>query len=91
MTDGLKDYPHFTPIRKLTFIQRHQSGISEVGVMDEMGIVSAWSIIEVASHIGTDYDLNMNLGGKFKLSMIFSDNLLLYPNVVDFINIEDLN
>jgi hypothetical protein len=48
-----------------------------------MGVVSVWSINEMASHLVSDYELNMNLGGKFKLMMNYTDNLFDYENVVD--------
>lgn len=31
----------------------------------------------------SDYDLNMSLGGKFKLLLNYSDNLFEYENVID--------
>jgi hypothetical protein len=48
-----------------------------------MGVVSVWSINEMASHLVSDYELNMILGGKFKLMMNYTDNLFDYENVVD--------
>ena len=32
---------------------------------------------------GMRNDLNINLGCKYKMVPIFSDNLFLYPNVID--------
>jgi hypothetical protein len=48
-----------------------------------MGIVSVWNITEVASHLITDFDLNISLGGKFKMVLLYSENLMDYPHVVD--------
>ena len=83
LTDGLQDYPHFSPIQKLVFINRSSSGISQIGALDELGVTSVWSINEQASHLVSDYDLNMSLGGKFKLLINYSDNLFEYENVID--------
>jgi hypothetical protein len=33
--DGLNNYPHFSPIKKLSFISRSSSGISQIGCLDE--------------------------------------------------------
>ena len=55
-----------------------------------MGVVSMWSVMEIQSHLITDFDLNMTIGGKFKMTMVYSDNLMNYPNVIDLITIEDL-
>lgn len=38
----------------------------------------------------TDYDVNMNLGGKFKMTMIYTDNLMSYPNVIGLNEFDDL-
>jgi hypothetical protein len=38
-------------------------------------------------HIITDYDLNMSLGGKFKMMLNYSDNLFDYENAIDFENV----
>lgn len=35
LTDGLENFPHYSPIIKLVFVQRQSSGIAEVGVLDE--------------------------------------------------------
>jgi hypothetical protein len=90
LSDGLQDFPHYAPIKKLSFIQKQSSGIAEVGVLDEQGVVSTWSVIEMADHTVTDYELNMNLGGKFKMAMNYSANLAAYPNVIDYSRIEAL-
>jgi hypothetical protein len=90
LSDSLPDFPHFAPIKKLTFIQRQSSGISEIGVLDELGVISTWSVIEMADHAITDYELNLNLGGKFKMVMNYSDNLTRFSNVVDLFSTLDV-
>jgi hypothetical protein len=86
LTDGLMDFPHFSPIRKMAFISKNASGISQLGVLDEQGVVSVWSIMEMQGHIITDYDLNMSLGGKFKMQMNYFDNLIEYITDPDLVN-----
>jgi len=91
LTDGLlEDPPHYSPIKKLVFINRSSSGISQIGVLDEIGMVSVWSINEIAGHIALDHDLNINLGGKFKLNLNYSDNLFDYENVINKEDMTDL-
>ena len=46
-----------------------------------------WSIMEMSGHLVTDYDLNMSLGGKFKMVLNYSDNLFEYENVINFENV----
>ena len=89
LTDGLMDFPHFSPITKLVFISRSTSGIAQIGALDEQGVVSVWSIMEIQGHVITDYDLNMSLGGKYKMVMNYTDNLLDYDiiNSMDFDNV----
>jgi hypothetical protein len=43
--------------------------------------------MEMQGHIVTDYDLNMSLGGKFKMVLNYSDNLFEYENVINFENV----
>ena len=43
--------------------------------------------MELQGHIVTDYDLNMSLGGKFKMVLNYSDNLFEYENVINFENV----
>lgn len=37
-------------------------------------------------HLVTDYDLNMTLGGKFKMVLNYSENLFDYPNVMNLMD-----
>lgn len=59
-------------------------------MLDDQGIVSTWSIIELSDHAITDYELNMNLGGRYKMVKNYSDNLTLYPNIVNALTVEEL-
>ena len=54
--------------------------------MDELGVVSSWSVMEISTHLADkmgDYDLNLNIGGRFKLLENFSENLMFMPEVMD--------
>ena len=66
------------------------TGIAQIGVLDDQGVVSVWSVIEMTGVHGLDQDVNMNLGGSFKMVMNYTDNLLLYPSVVDFATFDDV-
>lgn len=90
LTDGLSEHPHFAPIQKLVFISKAASGISKIGALDQQGVLSMWSVVEVHEYLNSDYDLNMNLGCKYKMVLNYSDNLLLYPHVIDLTDIEDI-
>jgi hypothetical protein len=90
LCDGLKNYPHFSPIKKLCFISRSTSGISQIGCLDDQGVISVWNIIELSSHMISDDDLHLSLGGKWKMVLIYSDNLMDYPNVIDPFQMDDL-
>lgn len=84
-TDGLPNYQHFSPIRKLVFVTKFGSGNAQIGVMDELLTISTWSMIELQSHIAdklNDFDLNMSVGGKFKLLENFSISLMDLPEVM---------
>jgi len=83
MTDGLLNYPHDSPIQKMSFINKYDSGISKFGALDVRGIISVWSVGEVNELLFKENDINMSLGCKYKMAPIFSDNLFMYPNVID--------
>jgi len=54
--------------------------------MDELGVVSSWSVMEISTHLADkmgDYDLNLNIGGRFKLLENFSENLMFMPEIMD--------
>lgn len=84
-TDGLIDFPHTSAIKKLVFISRAASGIAQIGCLDVFGIVSVWSVLEVSNAIASEYDLNISLGGKFKMVMNYHDNLFGCNQVMDFL------
>jgi hypothetical protein len=46
--------------------------------------------MEMQGHLITDYDLNMSLGGKFKMVMNYTDNLFEYENVIDIIDLDNV-
>ena len=75
LTDGLLDYPHAASIKNLVFISRAASGIAQIGCLDVFGTVSVWSILEVSNAMASDYDLNISLGGNFKMVLNYTDNL----------------
>lgn len=47
MTDSMEDYKHFSPIIQLEFISKAGSSYAQIGVMDELGVVSQWSVMEI--------------------------------------------
>lgn len=52
--------------------------------MDELGVVSSWSVIELSPYLADRAgatDLNLNIGGKFKLLENFQENLMFLPEV----------
>ena len=44
----------------------------------------------MASHLVSDYELNMILGGKFNLIMNYTDNLFDYENIIDLNMMSDV-
>ena len=66
------------------FIQRQASGISQIGCLDEAGVVSVWNIIDIQSYDVYKNDLHLNLNEKVRMNMSYSDNLNNYPEVVDY-------
>lgn len=94
LTDGLPDYKHFSPIKSLRFVRTLNSGISQIGVLDEHGVISVWSVIQSASEQGEigvkDYELNMMIGSNYKMAMVYHEELMSYPAVVDTVNIDSV-
>ncbi len=83
-TDGLPNYSHYSPIRKLTFITKFGGGTAQIGVLDELLTISTWSMIEIQPQVAekmNDFDLSMRIGGRFKLIENFSENLLYLPEL----------
>merc|ERR1719263_1121914 len=76
------DYPHYNRIKKLCFISKSASGISQIGCLDDFGIISIWNIAEVSANTA-DYELNLCLGGKFKMVLSYTDNLLSHITTID--------
>ena len=46
-TDAMEDYKHYSPIRQLEFVSKPGSSYAQIGVMDELGVVSQWSVMEI--------------------------------------------
>lgn len=46
-TDMLEDYKHFSPIRQLEFVNKQGSSYAQIAVMDELGVISQWSVMEI--------------------------------------------
>lgn len=52
--------------------------------MDELGVVSSWSVMEIPAHHAdriSDFDLNLNIGGRFKLLENYQENLMFSSDV----------
>lgn len=59
---------------------------AQISAMDELGVVSSWSVMELQAHIAEkigNFDLNLNIGGTYKLLENFSENLMFMPEVFD--------
>lgn len=59
---------------------------AQISAMDELGVVSSWSVMELQAHIAEkigNFDLNLNIGGRYKLLENFSENLMFMPEVFD--------
>lgn len=54
--------------------------------MDELGVISSWSVMEIQQHVANkigDFDLNLSIGGRFKLLENYTVNLQFVPNVFE--------
>jgi hypothetical protein len=81
-TDALVENQHCSPITRLTFVSKHGSSPATISAMDELGVVSSWSVIELSAHHADKVtDLNMNIGARFKLLENFQENLMFMPEV----------
>ena len=61
-------------------------GSPQIGVMDELGVISLWSVMEIQAHLADkmgDFDLHLNMGGRFKLLENFSQNMMFMPQVFE--------
>ena len=91
-TDALDDYKHFSPIRQLEFVTKAGSSYAQIAVMDELGVVSQWSVMEIQAHLADkvgDFDLHLNMGGRFKLLENFSESMMFMPEI--FENLDGMN
>lgn len=70
----------------MKFVNKIGASPAQISAMDELGVVSSWSVMEIQAHIaekiGT-FDLNLNIGGRYKLLENFSENLMFMPEVFD--------
>lgn len=46
-TDALPNYQHFSAIKKLKFVSKVGSSTALIGAMDELGVISLWSVMEI--------------------------------------------
>ena len=54
--------------------------------MDELGVISQWSVLEIQAHLADkigDYDLHLNMGGRFKLLENFSESMMFMPEIFE--------
>lgn len=54
--------------------------------MDELGVISSWSVMEIQQHVADkigDFDLNLSIGGRFKLLENYTVNLQFEPNIFE--------
>jgi len=85
-TDSMEDYKHFSPIRQLEYVNKAGSSYAQIGVMDELGVVSQWSVMEIQAHLADkvgDFDLHLNMGGRFKLLENFSESMMFMPEIFE--------
>lgn len=62
------------------------SSPAQIGAMDELGVISSWSVMEIQQHVANkigDFDLNLSIGGRFKLLENYTVNLQFVPNVFE--------
>ena len=63
-------------------------------MLDELLTISTWSLIEISPHIAekmNEFDLNMSIGGRFKLLENYSENLMYMPELVGHHDINDIS
>jgi hypothetical protein len=46
-TDVLPNYQHFSAIKRLKFVSKVGTSPAMIGALDEMGVVSSWSVMEI--------------------------------------------
>lgn len=55
-----------------------------IGALDELGVVSSWSVMEIQQHVSDkigDFDLNLTIGGRFKLLENYTINLMFVSDI----------
>lgn len=60
------------------------SSPAQIGVIDELGVISSWSVMEIQPHMASkigDFDFNLSIGGRFKLLENFVVNLQFMPDI----------
>ena len=70
----------------MKFVNKVGASPAQISAMDELGVVSSWSVMELQAHIAEkigNFDLNLNIGGRYKLLENFSENLMFMPEVFD--------
>ena len=85
-TDSMEGYKHFSPIRRLRFVSKVGQSHAQIGAMDELGVISQWSVLEIQAHLADkigDYDLHLNMGGRFKLLENFSESMMFMPEIFE--------
>jgi len=63
-------------------------------MIDELLTISQWSLMEILPHIAekmSDFDLNMSIGGRFKLLENFSESLMFIKDVIGDNDISDIS
>lgn len=80
ITDGMQDYPHMNAIEKLVLVSKVGAGSKQVGALDQAGVVSMWSVLEMEDHVAekmAEFELNMSVGSRFKMIQNFNQDLTL--------------
>lgn len=76
--DGLSNYPHMSAIQKLSLISRDERGKATIGALDQEGVISVWSVLELfGENLESEADINFNMGigSKVKLQMNYNEYL----------------
>lgn len=77
-TDILEGYQHFSAIKRLLFVNKIGSSPAQIGAMDELGVISSWSVMEIQQYQAnkiSDFDMHLSIGGRFKLLENYTINL----------------
>lgn len=91
-TDGIAEYVHFSPICRLQFITKFGGSTAQIGVIDELLVLSTWSVVELGAVRGiNEHDLTLSVGGRFKLLQNYAENLILMPEVAGVHDAHDVS